>query len=163
ASDSGLVYRTTFQFLLAAAYMLAFAVLVRTREQVVATFVTLALGSLVFGLTAFAAYVTSSGSFFESNLGATGLQGDHVYFAVHQPRPDDLQLVELQRRPRLRAHRPVASRSPRLPRPPLVRARSRQLPGEGARFAPDHARREHRGLVRRAGACRPQRLSRGPD
>ncbi len=99
ASDSGLVYRTTFQFLLAAAYLLAFAVLVRTREQVVATFVTLALGSLVFGLTAFVAYVTSSGSFFESNLGATGLQGDHVYFAVYQvlALPAALALAALER------------------------------------------------------------------
>ena len=79
--------------------MLAFAVLVRTREQVVATFVMLALGSLVFGLTAFVAYVTSSGSFFESNLGATGLQGDHVYFAVYQvlALPAALALAALER------------------------------------------------------------------
>jgi hypothetical protein len=101
ASDSGLVYRTTFQFLLAAAYMLTFAVLVRTREQVVATFVTLAIGSLVFGLAAFVAYVTSSGGFFESNLGATGLQGDHVYFAVYQvlALPAALALAALDRSP----------------------------------------------------------------
>src|SRR5437660_4579720 len=59
ADDTGLVYQTTFQYFLAVAYMLTFAVLVRSRRQLTAIFATFAVGSLVFGLLSFLAYVGS--------------------------------------------------------------------------------------------------------
>jgi O-antigen ligase len=73
------VYTLFFSYLLALAYMLSFAILVRTKEQLVAIFATLAFGSLVFGLVSFATYQSAG----PGTRGA-GLQGDPNYFAVYQ-------------------------------------------------------------------------------
>ena len=105
ADDSGVVYHTTFQYLLAVSYMLTFAVLVRSRRQLKAIFATLAVGSLVFGVVSFVAYVGSSHTYLTEGLGASGLQGDHVYFAIYQviSLPAALALAALERRPERRA------------------------------------------------------------
>jgi O-antigen ligase len=79
ATDSGLVYSTMFSYLIAVAYMLTFAILVRTTRQVMAIFATLAVGSFLFGVAAFAAYYASS-----STERSAGLAGDPNFFAIYQ-------------------------------------------------------------------------------
>ncbi|MGB2951829.1 MAG: O-antigen ligase family protein [Gaiellaceae bacterium] len=105
ATDSGLVYRTTFQYLLAVSYMLTFAVLVRSSAQVLAILATFAVGSLVFGIVSFVEYFRHGSQYFQSGLGATGLQGDHVYFAIYQviSLPAVLALAATDRRPQRQA------------------------------------------------------------
>lgn len=89
---------------LSAAYMLAFAVLVRTRRQVSLVFSTLALGALVVGGISFLGYVSHGAQYLASGKGASGLQGDHNYFAVYQAiaLPATLTLAALERRRVLR-------------------------------------------------------------
>jgi O-antigen ligase len=101
ADDSGLVYKTTFQYLLAVAYMLTFAILVRSRRQLTAIFATFAVGSLVFGLLSFLAYVGSGHTYLSQEGAAVGLQGDHVYFAIYQviSLPAALALAAVERQP----------------------------------------------------------------
>lgn len=96
ASDSAFVYAELSSYVLAVAYTLAFAVLVRRREQLRMIFVTFAFGSLAFGILSFVTYVTSSGT-----ERASGLQGDPNYFAVYQviALPAALSLASLERRP----------------------------------------------------------------
>jgi O-antigen ligase len=90
AGDSGVALDTVFKYLLALAYMITFAVLVRTRAQLGAVFATLSLGAFVFGTLSFVGYATSVNvykiSTDPSTLRATasGLQGDHNFFAVYQ-------------------------------------------------------------------------------
>jgi O-antigen ligase len=105
ADDSGLVYQTTFQYLLAVVYMLTFAILVRSRRQLTAIFATFAVGSLVFGVLSFIAYLSSSHSYLSQEGAAVGLQGDHVYFAIYQviSLPAALALAAVERRPGRRA------------------------------------------------------------
>lgn len=96
ASDSHLVYKNYISFILALAYMLTFAVLVRTRAQIASIFATLAVGSLIFGFVSFVTYASSSGT-----SRAAGLQGDPNYFAVYQviALPAVLALSAYERRP----------------------------------------------------------------
>jgi O-antigen ligase len=86
SSDSGLVFNTFFRYLLAFAYMLTFAVLVRSRQQLLAIFATLAFGALVFGILSFAGYAETAATSDTVRLSesAKGLQGDHNFFAVYQ-------------------------------------------------------------------------------
>jgi O-antigen ligase len=107
ATDSSYVYKTMFQWLLGFAYMLTFAVLVRTKQQLKAIFITLTFGSLIFGLISFAAYVVSGGTLTSGGdlsgggaPGAAGLQGDHTFFAIYQvfALPAALALAVLERR-----------------------------------------------------------------
>ena len=95
ADDSGLVYKTMFSYLLAVAYMATFAVLVRSRRQIGAIFVTLGFGSLIFGFVAFATSFTIDAG------RAEGLQGDPNYFATYQvvALPAVLTLAAFERRP----------------------------------------------------------------
>ena len=53
ASDSSYVYTAALSYLLAVAYMLSFAVIVRSHRQLKAVLAKIALGSLAFGLLAF--------------------------------------------------------------------------------------------------------------
>ena len=78
------VYRSMFEYALAAAYMLAFAILVRTRWELLALFRILTIGALVVGVIAFAAYAAHKQTFVATGGGATGAQGDHNLFAVYQ-------------------------------------------------------------------------------
>jgi O-antigen ligase len=105
ADDSGLAYRTTFQYLLAVSYMLTFAILIRSRRQLAAIFATFAVGSLVFGVVSFIAYLGSSHTYLAQGSGAVGLQGDHVYFAIYQviSLPAALALAAVEPRPERRA------------------------------------------------------------
>ena len=79
--------------------MLAFAVLIRTRAHLRVTLVTLALGSLVFGLYSFYSYLTKGSTYLSEGLGATGGAADHNYFAVYQviALPAALALAVLER------------------------------------------------------------------
>lgn len=96
ASDVTLVWRTAGSYGLVVAYMLSFALLVRSREHVVAIFATFAVGSLAFGLVAVAVHVASGGS-----VRAEGLQGDPNFFALYQlvALPGALILATLERSP----------------------------------------------------------------
>jgi putative inorganic carbon (HCO3(-)) transporter len=82
ASSPGYSAHTLSSYLLAVSYMLAFAVLVRARAQVTSAFATLAVGSLIFGLVAFAEYARHAGD--PGGYRAVGLQGDPNYFAVYE-------------------------------------------------------------------------------
>ena len=90
AGDGSFVYDTFFRYLLVFAYMAAFAVIVRTPGQMLAIFVTLSVGALVFGVLSFGGYAASvdvySTDVDPGKLGqtASGLQGDHNLFAVYQ-------------------------------------------------------------------------------
>lgn len=96
AVDSGLVYTTTFSYLIALVYMLTFAILVRSTTQVLAIFATFAVGSFLFGVAAFAAFYTSSAS-----ERSAGLVGDPNFFAVYQvlALPPTLVLAAREARP----------------------------------------------------------------
>jgi O-antigen ligase len=89
---------------LSASYMLAFAVLVRTRRTIFLVFATLALGALVVGAFSFVGYLAHGSQYLASGRGATGLQGDHNYFAVYQAiaLPVTLTLAAVERRRPLR-------------------------------------------------------------
>jgi putative inorganic carbon (HCO3(-)) transporter len=96
----GLAYETTFRYLLAFAYMIVFALLVRTPRQVAAVFATFAAGALVFGVAAFAGYATAPDSY-SVEESARGLTGDHNYFAAYQvlALPAVLAVAAFDRRP----------------------------------------------------------------
>lgn len=79
ADDHSLVVKTAGQYGLAFAYMLALAVLVRSREQLKPLLAAMVAGSVVFGLISF---VLHSGSIAESRL--SGLQGGANFFALYQ-------------------------------------------------------------------------------
>jgi exopolysaccharide production protein ExoQ len=106
AGDPAFVYDTFFRYLLVFAYMAAFAVIVRTPGQVLAIFVTLSVGALVFGVLSFGGYAASvdvySTDVDPGKLGqsASGLQGDHNLFAVYQvlALPAALTVAALARR-----------------------------------------------------------------
>jgi O-antigen ligase len=83
AADSGLVQETTFRYFLVLAYTLAFALLVRTTQQVAIVFATLALGALVFGLISFAGYASAADDY-NQLVRAKGLQGDYNFFALYE-------------------------------------------------------------------------------
>lgn len=99
AEDTGPVTTALFSYLLALAYMLSFAFLVRGTRQLKQIFATLAFGSLVFGLVSFATY--SAGA---ADDRAAGLQGDPNYFAVYQviALPAALVVAALTSRPQVR-------------------------------------------------------------
>jgi putative inorganic carbon (HCO3(-)) transporter len=83
AEDAGLVQETSFRYLLVLAYMLAFALLVRSTQQVAIVFATLALGALVFGLISFAGYASAADDY-NQLVRAKGLQGDYNFFALYE-------------------------------------------------------------------------------
>jgi O-antigen ligase len=83
ADDAGLVQETSFRYLLVLAYMLAFALLVRTKQQLAIVFATLALGALVFGLISFAGYASAADDYGRL-VRAKGLQGDYNFFALYE-------------------------------------------------------------------------------
>jgi O-antigen ligase len=90
AGDSGVAFDTVFKYLLAIAYMITFAVLIRTRAELGTVFTTLSFGALVFGALSFAGYAASVDVYKISTdpstlrTTASGLQGDHNFFAVYQ-------------------------------------------------------------------------------
>lgn len=98
AGDPSYTTPLLFSYLLAAAYMLAFALLVRTEAQLRGLLATFALGSILFGLVSIAAYATGAAAADEGR--AAGLQGDPNYFAVYQvvSLPAVLVLAALERR-----------------------------------------------------------------
>jgi putative inorganic carbon (HCO3(-)) transporter len=79
AEDESLVIKTGGQYALAFAYMLAFAVVVRTPRQLKTILTAMVVGSVVFGLFSFA---VSTGSLGEQRV--TGLHGDPNFFALYQ-------------------------------------------------------------------------------
>jgi O-antigen ligase len=84
ASDTGLVRTTAFSYGLAIAYMLAFAVLVRTRRQLTSVLTALVAGSVIFGSIAFAAYALGVGVGGVQEGRVQAFAGDPNYFAVYQ-------------------------------------------------------------------------------
>lgn len=84
ADNVGFVSETFFRYLLAIAYMLAFAVLVRSARDVSLVLAALAFAALVSGVFAFVQYLGSGDAFAELGRGAKGLQGDHNFFALYQ-------------------------------------------------------------------------------
>lgn len=96
ATDGSVVFHELFSYGLTIAYMLAFALLVRTRETLRIVLMTLAFGALVFGMVALLTYVASHGV-----SRASGLQGDPNYFAAYQvlALPAALALASSERRP----------------------------------------------------------------
>jgi O-antigen ligase len=99
ADETSFVYTVVFSYFLATAYMLSFAVFVRTTRQLKAIFATYAVGSLIFGIVSFITYYASSGE-----QRGSGFQGDPNYFAVYQvlALPAALALSAFERRPQLR-------------------------------------------------------------
>lgn len=95
ASSGGEVFRQLLSYLLAVSYMLAFALLLRSRRDLRDVLAMFAVGALVFGLAAFGEYVSSGGV-----VRASGLQGDPNYFAEYQviALPAVLALATLERR-----------------------------------------------------------------
>jgi O-antigen ligase len=83
AEDTGLVVDTSLRYFLVLAYMLAFALLVRSRQHVVIVFATLALGAFVFGLISFAGYASAADDY-SRLVRAKGLQGDFNFFALYE-------------------------------------------------------------------------------
>jgi O-antigen ligase len=83
AEDPGLVRETTLRYCLVLAYMLAFALLVRTKQQIAVVFATLALGALVFGAISFAGYASAADEY-NRLVRAKGLQGDYNFFALYE-------------------------------------------------------------------------------
>jgi len=80
ADYDGAVLTTLSSYVLGIAYTLAFALLVRRKQQLKWIYLVLAVGSLIFGAVSFAQYAGSSGGTTRS----AGLQGDPNYFAVYQ-------------------------------------------------------------------------------
>ena len=105
ASSAGEVFRQLSSYVLAIAYMLAFALLVRSRNDLRAILATLTFGAFVFGLAALATYLSSGGT-----VRAAGLQGDPNYFAEYQVivLPAVLTLAALERRWRFACYGVVA-------------------------------------------------------
>lgn len=104
ADEPSFVYTYLFSYVLAVAYLLAMAMLVRTVEHLRGIFMTLAFGSLVFGLIAFVSFARTGGTYAPEDLDdvrAAGLQGDPNYFAVYQTAalPAALVLAARERRP----------------------------------------------------------------
>ena len=98
ASSAGAVFQQLLSYALAVAYMLSFALLVRSRRDLRAILATFTLGAFVFGLVALAEYLSTGGA-----VRASGLQGDPNYFAEYQviALPAVLALAALERRWRL--------------------------------------------------------------
>lgn len=89
AWSPGAVGNVVFSYILSAAYALTFAVLVRSRAQLVGIGRVLAIGSAIFGAIAFVYYARHSGAASAAAINdagnrASGLQGDPNYFAVFQ-------------------------------------------------------------------------------
>ena len=99
ADDPSRVTKTGGQYGLAIAYMLAFAVLVRTPRQLKSIFVAMVVGSIIFGLISF---VLHTGNLAE--LRQTGFHGSANYFALYQLviLPPTLVLAAMDRRPERR-------------------------------------------------------------
>jgi O-antigen ligase len=83
AEDGALVRETSLRYLLVLAYMLAFALLVRTSQQVAVVFATFAVGALVFGIVSFAGYASAADDYSQL-VRAKGLQGDYNFFALYE-------------------------------------------------------------------------------
>lgn len=83
AEDTGLVVETSLRFVVVLAYMLAFALLIRSTRQVAVVFGTLALGALVFGVISFAGYASAADNY-NQLVRAKGLQGDYNFFALYE-------------------------------------------------------------------------------
>jgi O-antigen ligase len=83
ADDSGLVIETTLRYVVVLAYMLAFALLIRTKQQLTIVFATLAIGALVFGTMSFAGYASAADDY-NQLVRAKGLQGDYNFFALYE-------------------------------------------------------------------------------
>lgn len=88
------------RWVLAAIYMVTFAVLIRTKRELHIVFVSLGVGALIFGAVSFVGYVTQGSTYLAEGLGATGGASDHNYFAVYQvvALPAVLALTALERR-----------------------------------------------------------------
>ena len=101
ADSSADVYSTFFGYLLVIAYMLAFAVLVKTPRQVLAVFVVIVVGATLSGFVALNTYLVTGGS-----LRASGLEGaaHPDTFGVYQAMiaPVALGLFALARTARMR-------------------------------------------------------------
>ena len=83
AEDTGLVVETSVRYVVVLAYMLAFALLIRTKQQLVVVFGTLAIGALVFGVISFAGYASAADNYSQL-VRAKGLQGDYNFFALYE-------------------------------------------------------------------------------
>jgi O-antigen ligase len=99
ADDPSRVTKTAGQYGLAVAYLLAFAVLVRTPRQLKSIFVAMVVGSLVFGLISF---ILHTGNLAE--IRQTGFHGSANYFALYQLviLPPTLVLAAMDKRPERR-------------------------------------------------------------
>jgi O-antigen ligase len=95
ASSGSEVFRQLLSYLLAIAFMLTFALLVRSERDLRLILATLAFGACLFGIVALAQYVSTGES-----TRAVGLQGDANYFAEYQvvALPAVLALAALERR-----------------------------------------------------------------
>lgn len=80
ADYDGVVLTTLSSYVLGIAYTLAFALLVRRKEQLKHIYAVLAVGSLIFGAVSFLQYAAAGGG----GTRSAGLQGDPNYFAVYQ-------------------------------------------------------------------------------
>jgi O-antigen ligase len=98
ASDDHWVYLTLFRWVLAFAYMLAFAILIRSPDDLRPVMVAFVLAAVVFGVVGLIAYLQGGGQ------RGTGLQGDPNIFAAYQVLaiPPALVLAGLERRAHLR-------------------------------------------------------------
>jgi O-antigen ligase len=99
ADDPSRVTKTAGQYGLAIAYMLAFAVLVRTPRQLKSIFVAMVVGSLIFGVISF---ILHTGHLAE--IRQTGFHGSANYFALYQLviLPPTLVLAAMDRKPERR-------------------------------------------------------------
>jgi O-antigen ligase len=99
ASASSAVFSEFVSYGLSVAYMLTFAVLVRSPRALLWIVAALACGALVFGLVALVSYLVTHGA-----VRSSGLQGDPNFFAEYQvvALPATLVLAALARRPGVR-------------------------------------------------------------
>jgi O-antigen ligase len=74
---------TSLRYVVVLAYMLAFALLIRSTRQLAVVFGTLALGALVFGVISFAGYASAADNY-NQLVRAKGLQGDYNFFALYE-------------------------------------------------------------------------------
>jgi O-antigen ligase len=100
AADVAFVYKSFSSYALDVSYMLAFAILVRTRAQLLAVLAVLAVGALIVGASAFLTYAGTGGS-----VRAHGLAADPNYFAAYQvfSLPAAVVLASFHPRPARRA------------------------------------------------------------
>lgn len=79
ATDAGVVFSELFSYVLTIFYMLAFALLLRSRQSLRAVLTTFSFGALLFGVVALVTDIASHGA-----SRSSGLQGDPNLFAEYQ-------------------------------------------------------------------------------